>query len=85
MPKVRKMNIKGGVKIPTLTLTPTASWIDEDTPSDRQKLQTGSVTFSYYGLEVKIAQSILSEYVSIEEFEKEFAVLMKLKQEIWEF
>lgn len=75
LPKVRKMNIKGGVKVPTLTLTPTASWIDEDTPSDRQKLTTGSVTFSYYGLEVKIAQSILSEYVSIEAFEREFAIL----------
>lgn len=73
--KVRKMNVKGGVKFSTLAAIPTASWIDEDTPSDRQKLDTGSVTFSYYGLEVKIAQSLLSEYVSIDAFEKEFAIL----------
>jgi len=73
--KVRKLNVKGGVKFPTITVLPTASWIDEDTPSDRKKLSTGSVTFSYYGLEVKIAQSLLSEYVSIDAFEREFAIL----------
>lgn len=73
--KVRKLNVKGGVKIPTLSAIPTASWIDEDTVSDRQKLDTGSVTFSYYGLEVKIAQTLLSEYTSIDAFEEEFAKL----------
>ena len=75
LPKVRKMNVKGGVKIATITAIPAAEWIDEDNPSDRKKVTTGSVTFSYYGLEVKIAQSLLSEYVSIEAFENEFAVL----------
>ena len=70
--KVRKMNVKGGVKIPVLTAIPEATWIDEYTPSDRKKLQTGSVTFSYHGLEIKIAQSLLSEYVSIDAFEREF-------------
>lgn len=73
--KVRKMNVKGGVKFPTLSVLPTATWIDEATTSDRKKLDTGSVTFSYYGLEVKIAQSLLSEYVSIDAFETEFAQL----------
>ena len=66
------MNVKGGVKIPVLTAIPEATWIDEYTPSDRKKLQTGSVTFSYHGLEIKIAQSLLSEYVSIDAFEREF-------------
>ena len=75
LPKVRKMNIKGGVKVPTLSVIPTASWISEDTPSDRKSLTTGSVTFSYYGLEVKIAQTLLSEYTSIDAFESEFALL----------
>lgn len=75
LPKVRKMNIKGGVKVPTISVIPTASWISEDTPSDRQAIPTGSVTFSYYGLEVKIAQTLLSEYTSIDAFEKEFAIL----------
>lgn len=75
LPKVRKMNIKGGVKVPTISAIPTASWIDEETTSDRKALNTGSVTFSYYGLEVKIAQTLLSEYTSIDAFEREFAVI----------
>lgn len=73
--KVRKLNVKGGVKIPTLAAIPTATWIDEETVSDRQKLDTGSVTFAYYGLEVRIAQTLLSEYTSIDAFEAEFAQL----------
>ena len=73
--KVRKMNVKGGVRVPTLSVIPTASWISEDKSSDRQGLSTGSVQFSYYGLEVKIAQSLLSEYTSIDAFEREFAAL----------
>lgn len=75
LPKVRKLNIKGGVNVPTLTLAPTASWVDEDNPSERQNVTTDKVSFSYYGLEVKIAQSLLSEAVSIEEFERQFAIL----------
>lgn len=73
--KVRKMNVKGGVRVPTLSVIPTASWISEDVSSNRQGLTTGSVQFSYYGLEVKIAQSLLSEYTSIDAFEREFASL----------
>lgn len=73
--KVRKMNVKGGVRVPTLSVIPTATWITEDKSSDRQALSTGSVQFSYYGLEVKIAQSLLSEYTSIDAFEREFASL----------
>jgi HK97 family phage major capsid protein len=73
--KVRKMNVKGGVRVPTLSVIPTATWITEDKSSDRQGLSTGSVQFSYYGLEVKIAQSLLSEYTSIDAFEREFASL----------
>lgn len=73
--KVRQLNVKGGVKIPTISAIPTATWIDEATVSDRKNLSTGAVTFSYYGLEVRIAQTLLSEYTSIDAFEAEFARL----------
>lgn len=73
--KVRQLNVKGGVKIPTISAIPTATWIDETTVSDRKNLSTDSVTFSYYGLEVRIAQTLLSEYTSIDAFEAEFARL----------
>ena len=74
--KVRKMNIKGGVQFSTLSVIPTATWISEEKTSDRQGLATSKVQFSYYGLEVKIAQSLLSEYTSIDAFEQEFAALV---------
>lgn len=68
--RVRKLNIKGGVTIPILSLSPTATWITEAAPSDRQKVQANtSITFSYYGLECKVAESLLSETVSLASFE----------------
>lgn len=73
--KVRKLNVKGGLHIPLLSVTPTATWITEASPSERKKLDTTDISFSFYGLECKIAQTLLSEYVSIDAFEREFAIL----------
>lgn len=69
---VRKLNIQGGVAVPTLTLKPSATWIGEKTPSESKKLQTGSVTFSYFGIECKIAQTLLVNVVTLDEFQKQF-------------
>ena len=74
--KVRKLNIQGGIKIPILTLKPEAKWIEEDTPSDDQKIQANdSVSFSYYGLECKIAQSILTNVTTLKMFQDLFVSL----------
>lgn len=73
--KVRQLNVKGGVEFPVSTLTPVATWIGETTTSDRQHLASGKISFSYYGLECKISQSILSSIVSLDSFEAEFATL----------
>lgn len=74
--RVRKMNVQGGVKIPILSLKPTASWIAEGTDSDTQKIQANTaVSFSYYGLECKIAQTLLTSVVTIDAFEKLFSDL----------
>ena len=74
--KVRKLNVQGGVEFPIVDLVPEASWIGETTPSyDQQVKATTSVTFSYYGLECKIAQSLLSSIVSMKEFEDLLPVL----------
>lgn len=68
--RVRKLNIKGGVEVPILSVKPTATWITEDTPSDRKKVQANSkVTFSYHGLECKVAVSLLADTVTLEGFE----------------
>lgn len=74
---VRKLAIKGGVQVPILTLKPTASWIGETTPSDRQKIQiNANVTFNYYGLECKISTSLLAETVTLQMFESTLVSLL---------
>lgn len=77
--QVRKLNVQGGVKIPILSLKPTATWITADTAtseSDKQKLQaTTSVSFSYYGLECKIAQTLLVNVTTLDMFQELFVSL----------
>lgn len=76
---VRKLNVQGGVNIPILTLKPTATWITADTAtseSDKQKLEAKtSVSFSYYGLECKVAQTLLVNVTTIDAFQELFAEL----------
>lgn len=70
--KVRKLNVQGGVEVPILSLKPTASWVGEGA-SDDQKVQANTkVTFSYHGLECKIAMTLLASVVTLEEFKNEF-------------
>lgn len=74
--KIRKLNVQGGVEFPILTLKPTASWIGESKSSDDQKLEAkNKVSFSYYGLECKIAQTLLAAVVTFEEFKQMFTQL----------
>lgn len=68
--RVRKLNIKGGVKVPILSVKPVATWIGENTTSNKQKTESNtSVEFSYYGLECKVSQSLLADTVSLDSFE----------------
>lgn len=68
--RTRKLSIKGGVTVPILTLKPTATWIGETAVSDRQKVTANTnVSFSYYGLECKVSQSLLADTVTLTGFE----------------
>ncbi len=74
--QVRKLNVQGGVEIPILSLKPTATWIGESTPSETKKIQANTkVSFSYYGLECKIAQTILVNVTTLEMFQQLFVPL----------
>jgi len=67
--RVRKLSIKGGVQVPILSLKPEAKWVGESSDV-RQKVQAAtSVTFSYHGLEVKVATSLLADTVTLDSFE----------------
>ena len=77
--KVRKMNVQGGVEIPVLSLKPVATWITANTgtsESDKQKLQMNEkITFSYFGLECKIAQTLLVNVTTLSMFQSLFVEL----------
>lgn len=68
--RVRKLNIKGGVTIPILSLKPTATWIGESTSSDKKKVSANTnISFSYYGLECKVSVSLLADTTTLSGFE----------------
>ena len=70
--KVRKLNIQGGVEIPILSLKPTASWVGEGASEDQKVQANTKLSFNYYGLECKIATTLLAYVVTLEEFKNEF-------------
>ena len=76
--KVRKLNIKGAVKVPISELQATFKWITEDTVSPRQ--DGGQikefVEFSYNMAEIRVSQSLLSSIVTIDLFEREIVRIM---------
>lgn len=77
--KVRRLNMQGGVEFPILSLKPTATWITADTgtsESDKQKLQMNEkISFSYYGLECKLAQTLLVNVTTLKMFQDLFVPL----------
>lgn len=74
--KVRRLNVQGGVAIPILSLKPTATWIGETTPSADKKIQANeSISFSYFGLECKISQTLLANVTTLAMFQQLFVPL----------
>ena len=76
--KVRKLNIKGGVKFPISKLKAQFKWITETTVSDKQKAGEIKefVEFSYNIGEIRVAQTLLSQIVSLDLFEAEVVKIM---------
>ena len=73
---VTKTSFPGGVAVPTMSTRPAASWITEAKTSDDQKLlPDDNLTFSYHGLEVKLAQSFLTSAVTLSSFQDKFVEL----------
>lgn len=77
--KVRKMSIAGGVEFPVGALQATFKWINESTTSPRQKLAPlGKIQFSYHTAEIRIAQSFLSNLLTIEAFENKIVEVIAI-------
>ena len=71
--KVRKLNIRGGVKFPVSNLKANFKWITETTPSAKQKVGDVKtyVEFSYHMGEIRIASTLLANIVTLDAFETE--------------
>lgn len=68
--KVTKTNVQGGVEYPIGALQATFKWINESTVSPRQKVDDlGSITFKYNVGEIRVAQTFLSNIVTLSAFE----------------
>ena len=75
--KVRKLNVRGGVKIPVGKLQATFKWISEKTTSPRQDGgTTETVEFSYNVGEIRVAETLLASIVSLDLFEREVVKIM---------
>lgn len=76
--KVRKLNVKGGVKFPISELSATFKWITESTVSERQNAGNINqyVEFSYNMGEIRVSQTLLSSIVSLDLFEREVVRIM---------
>lgn len=76
--KVRKLNIQGAVKVPIARLQAQFKWISESTVSPRQ--DGGEikeyVMFEYNMAEIRVSQTLLSQIVSIDLFEREIVRVM---------
>ena len=76
--KVRKLNVQGGVKFPISKLKANFKWITETTVSEKQKAGDikDFVTFEYNIGEILVAQTLLSQVVSLALFEQEIVRIM---------
>lgn len=73
--RVKKTNLKGGVKYPIGSFSATFNRITESTKSDRQDPGgvTGYVSFGYKIGEIRLARTLLQAVLSVPVFEQEFA------------
>jgi len=73
--RVRKTNLKGGVKYPIGSFTAAFNRITETTKSDRQDPGgiTGYVSFGYKIGEIRLARTLLQAVLSVPVFEQEFS------------
>lgn len=72
LPLVTRTAYKGGVKIPTSTVKPTAVWVAEGAGSPKQKKTTGSIDFAYNKLRCAISVSLETDTMALAVFESTF-------------
>lgn len=76
--KVRKLNVRGGVKIPIAKLQATFTWVTEGTqaPSQNGGEIKDFVEFGYNIASIKVSQTLLSSIITLGQFEREIVKVM---------
>lgn len=75
--KVKKISVAGGVEWPVGALSATFKWISESTVSPRQDLdKLAKVSFNYHTAEIRIAQSFLSQLLTLSSFESKITEII---------
>lgn len=72
---VRKLNVQGGIAIPVLSLKPEATWVGEGASESKKLGANDKITFSYFGVECKIAQTLLANVTTLDAFQQLFVPL----------
>ena len=74
---VRKTSVPGGVEYPVGALQASFKWISEGTVSPRQKTDAlGKVQFAYHTAEIRVAQTFLSQLLTVTDFETKLTELI---------
>lgn len=69
--KITKTNIQGGVQVPISDAKPTASWVSEGSVANTQAKDVSSyISFSYFKLQVRVGQTLISNVVTLSAFEQ---------------
>lgn len=77
--KVRKTSVPGGVEYPIGALQASFKWINESTVSPRQKTdKLGKVSFGNHVAEIRVAQTFLSQLLTLSAFEAELTRIIAI-------
>ncbi len=77
--KVTKTAIQGGVEVPVGSLQASFKWIKEGTVSPRQKAgELEPISFKYNTAEIRVAQSFLSQIVTLSAFEAKLTEIIAI-------
>ena len=69
LPLVTRTAHKGGLRIPTSSVKPVASWVAEGAGSPRQKKPTGEISFLYHKLRCAVAVTLEVDTMAMPVFE----------------
>lgn len=72
LPLVTRTSFPAGITIPTSSVVPVATWVNEGAGSDKQKKTTGSIVFTNFKLRCEISMSMEVSVMAISAFEASF-------------